>query len=309
MLKILVERPENLTPEKRQNYKALLESKLAARVLMGRNPLGMKSGELFLLGAYLDHKLVGCVSFSIYRALYGSDLLYITVLPEHRGQGMGLSLMQFLKEELIRQNVHVCWAIYIKEDPSTPQIQNLMAQTGWGEPHHEFIRLFLDAWEYVSPYPSYPLPAGCEIFKWSEITDSERELLRKKDLQRSFPEYVTPFSDKYAVEPLNSLGVRYKGDIVGWLITHRINKETIRYSVFYVDPEFRGTACFLEMGNIAIATQHNSPVQWAMCEINFGKGHSTWRRFAMRELAPHAKKIENVYVSTLNLREINWDDL
>ncbi|MFA6914777.1 MAG: GNAT family N-acetyltransferase [Parachlamydiales bacterium] len=309
MIKIIVERPEQLTPAKRQEYAALLESKLSSRLFTGRNPMGIKSGELLLLGAYAEDRLIGCLSYSVYKGLFAADLLYISVLPEFRQQGIGLSLLNFLKEDLIQRNVHVCWAMYIKEDPFTSTLQDLFAKTGWGEPHHEIIRLFLDAWEYVSPYSSYPLPKGCEIFKWTDLTDDERATLKFKDQQRSFPEHVSPFSTKYAIEPLNSLGIRCEGEIIAWLITHRVNKETIRFSVFYVSPEYRRTACFLELGNIAIAAQHNSPIQWAMCEINFTQGHSTWRRFAMRELAPHAKKIENIYISTLNLKELDWDSV
>lgn len=303
MLKILVENHEKLTEEKKQAYAALLEPKLAHRVLEGRNPFGIKEGELVLLGAYQEGKLVGCVSYAVYPILKAADLFYISVASEFQRQGIALSLLNFLKDDLKKRRLIVCWATYVQENPSTPALQALFAKAGWSEPYHEIIRIYIDAWEYRSPFPSRPLPRGCEIFKWVELTDAEREDLKYRENQGSIPKFVSPFSKKYAVEPLTSLGIRCNGSVIGWLVTHRISKDTIRYSVYYVSPEFRGTNCFLELGNRAMGIQNESPIQWTMFEINFGLGNSTWRRFAMRVLAPHAKKIENVYISTLKLAD------
>ena len=49
-----------------------------------------------------------------------------------------------------------------------------------------------------------------------------------------FPDQLNPFQDEAFIEPLNSLGLRYKGEIVGWMITHRTARDTIRYTAIYI---------------------------------------------------------------------------
>ena len=49
----------------------------------------------------------------------------------------------------------------------------------------------------------------------------------------------TPFTQEDKIEPLNSLGLRYKDKVIGWMINHRIAPDTIRYTQMYVHPDYQ----------------------------------------------------------------------
>ena len=73
-------------------------------------------------------------------------------------------------------------------------------------------------------------PAHFEIFPWRLLTAQERadvqRLIERDPLTRRFD----PFFEDDQLEPLNSLGLRKAGEIAGWLTTHRIAPDTIRYT-------------------------------------------------------------------------------
>ena len=79
------------------------------------------------------------------------------------------------------------------------------------------------------------LPSSFKIFPWCEITQKQKTFIQKQYVsKKSFPEILSPFKDMDIIEHLNSLGLLYKNEIVGWQINHRIAKDTVRYTAMYV---------------------------------------------------------------------------
>lgn len=303
-MKFTLERPEQLSAIQRAAYHQLFYTKAARKALEGRHPLGMKREfELFLLGAYENEVLVGCILLSIYKSLRGADLHYISVIPEERGKGIAKKLLIQLKEVLTSRKLNFCWAKYLQEDPCAPILEYLFSSLGWGAPYRELVRYIFEGVLFNPPWlgKNYSLPAGCEDFLWADITDEERSKLRHQQFQNTFPRSVSPLSTKYAIEPTNSLGIRKDGEIVGWLITHRLNKETVRYSVFYLDRDIRMSQCAVYLLSKSISIQKGTGIPWAVCEINFNNVSPAWRRLVRNKLEPYANRIENEMVSTLSL--------
>tara|TARA_B100000315_G_scaffold162395_2_gene150841 strand:- start:4224 stop:5114 length:891 start_codon:yes stop_codon:yes gene_type:complete len=79
------------------------------------------------------------------------------------------------------------------------------------------------------------LPSSFQLFPWKEITSSQKIFIKDQYLHlESFPEMLNPFHDKQIIEYLNSLGLLYDNEVVGWQINHRIAEDTIRYTAMYV---------------------------------------------------------------------------
>jgi hypothetical protein len=84
------------------------------------------------------------------------------------------------------------------------------------------------------------LPTSYEIFPWVEITPQERAALKKQqEEKRWMASDAIPFDYEKDLEPINSIGLRYKREVVGWLITHRTAPDTIRYTCSYVRPDIQ----------------------------------------------------------------------
>ena len=86
---------------------------------------------------------------------------------------------------------------------------------------------------------AYKITSGFSLFYWRDLTKEEEKRIEFQRKQSTFPADVYPLAHKKLVEYSNSLGLRYHGEVVGWMITHRIDKNTIRYSAFYLDRDLR----------------------------------------------------------------------
>ncbi|MBU0664140.1 MAG: hypothetical protein KJ990_06290 [Proteobacteria bacterium] len=67
------------------------------------------------------------------------------------------------------------------------------------------------------------------------VSQTERDLIRERQKQSPwYAENLSPFSNEKVLEYHNNVGLRYRGEIDGWVITRRISKKTIRYTTSFV---------------------------------------------------------------------------
>ena len=100
------------------------------------------------------------------------------------------------------------------------------------------------------------MPAAFEIFPWSELKEFEKEQLRNRNSQSNwYPEILSPFREMNIIEPLNSLGLRHKGKVVGWQINHRIALDTIRYTSMFVRDDLQNFGLAIPLMSEAIRRQ------------------------------------------------------
>ena len=50
---------------------------------------------------------------------------------------------------------------------------------------------------------------------------------------------VTPFTDDSRIDGPTAVGLRYKSQVIGWMVTHRISPQTIRFTSLFVSPDLR----------------------------------------------------------------------
>jgi hypothetical protein len=121
--------------------------------------------------------------------------------------------------------------------------------------------------------------------------DECRAIERSQAASPCIPRDLYPFHPEEKSEPLNSLGLRYQGQVVGWLITHRLNSNTIRYSYGFIrqDLQKMGRLIFL----IANAVQLQIKAKTApnmICVVSCD--HTPMLQFARKHLAPYLTAIE-----------------
>ena len=81
------------------------------------------------------------------------------------------------------------------------------------------------------------IPNDYTIFPWHNLTATEREVIKQQIKTDPLVARFNPFLEEDKLEPLNSLGLRYQDRVVGWVITHRIAPDTIRYTQMFVAPD------------------------------------------------------------------------
>ena len=85
----------------------------------------------------------------------------------------------------------------------------------------------------------YKLPSSFETFPWVNVTPQDREALERSQAEEHWiPQGLWPF-DYPDLEPANSLGVRYKGELVGWVLTQPREPDALCYCCSYMRPDLQ----------------------------------------------------------------------
>jgi len=210
-------------------------------------------------------------------------------------------LLQKTEELLAEKGIEVASFLFIEEEEQAPLLKGLLQKKGWSPPRLFQIRLYFDSYAFNPPWFQKPPPLSeeFEIFPWDVLQEKEQERIKRLEGQERLSPILSPFREKEAIQPVNSLGIRYKGELVGWMVTHTFTDkpDSIRYSSLYIDEELRGKGAAPALLAEAIRRQKKSAVRWSSCEINCELSGKGWIRFVERRLKPHTVSVEHVLKS------------
>lgn len=252
------------------------------------------------MAAYDEERLVG-LAFGQAHPIIEEGTIYSLFVSEHmRRQGIGTALLDGLMKAFFEKKISFLQMNFYSANPSSEFLKKILAKLEWKPPqiivdrYHFYAPTFEPDW-YLAKVPI--LPKDLKISQWQYL--SEKQIASIKKLIKSNPilEELSPFSGKLPIEKLNSLVLKRKNHILGWLITHRYNENTIRYSALYIDRDLRGygpSVCLLKE---AIRRQKASPINDAFTEVNRKRTPLYWRQFVQKRLAPHTTHIDFTFFS------------
>jgi GNAT superfamily N-acetyltransferase len=253
-------------------------------------------GALHGIAAFDAQYCVGLALVEILPEHKWMDLISLFVSPTHRQQGIGTQILQRLQKLAVQLNCPQIQVKYQATELAQIALEPIFTTLNWSIPEMEFL-LVESTTDRIQQAPwihRYPLPKSLILFPWTELTATEAEHLQQR---QDYPKALSPFSDDPRLEPLTSLGIRYQNRVVGWVITHRITVDTIRYSTMYVEPPFqqlgRGVSLFVE----AIKRQLDSPIPKGKYAV--AKENMPMIRFVQRHAAPYLTALSES-------RQVSW---
>ncbi|PTX99767.1 hypothetical protein DB346_18285 [Verrucomicrobia bacterium LW23] len=206
------------------------------------------------VGAEVFGAPVGLALAEIHPARPSAVLRSIYVEEPWRRRGIARRMLALLEAHLRERGVTVVGATYVSDSPGYTATEALLRTSGWstGTPRMRLGRFHI---EKIMAMPWLRLEPGdrCEIIPWQHVTGEERDRVRAWP---DFPAQLSPFTNPAQEEPLVSTALRLRdirpapdgttiaadlaaryGRIMGWMITHRVLPDTVRYSALYVRPE------------------------------------------------------------------------
>lgn len=168
------------------------------------------------------------------------DVLSVYVEKSYRDQGIATRMVEAVIAESRRRGYGGLRTQYRAPKPA---LERVLAKTGWTASAPYLTTYKTDARIRATPLLElgFELDDSYEIFGWSELAAEDRLQIDALLEQEPLPsQFVSPWLEAERVEPLNSLGVRFQGRVVGWSLTHRLDPQTIRYSGIFVHPGHRG---------------------------------------------------------------------
>jgi GNAT superfamily N-acetyltransferase len=167
-----------------------------------------------------------------------SELLSVFVAAEHRRQGIGTALVAAMEEALGARGAASVEAVYMTGKPSVAAMERIFEARGWESPALRTLTVKFTLPEALSTpwYGRMGLPSGAEIFSWSDLTIAERERLRESNRRAPWiPNGLQPWRhDQIGFDPVSSVGLRYRGEVVGWVINHQVDPRTVRFTCSFM---------------------------------------------------------------------------
>ncbi len=284
----------------RDEYAQLIP-KIYHSCLEGRDPFGLKS-PVIGAGATLDGHGIGVVLATAHTKIHIAYIHCLAIKDPFADENLVFSLLQMITQLLIEKGITFATFIYSPEDAISAILEKIFPQNQWQGPQPFSVECLFNAKEFDPPwwYKNIELEQGVEEFLFKNLTKEEQKNLWHRHEQLSIPAFIFPFGhEKNLIEYKNSLGLRYKGKVVGWMITHRIEPDRIRYSLLYLEKDFAHTRYWLKLLIDSLRIHRNKipRATYGLLEINLKQISQRWLKFIEKRLFPHALKIthKNVF--------------
>ncbi len=217
-----------------------------------------------------------------------------------RGKKIGSQLVAYVEEELIKAGCIAICTEYADDNPTRTPFEKILQKDGWNPPGIYMISCTYNVQDFHPPWfeKNYPsLPKAFQEFMWKDLKPEEKARLAYLAEQWAFSPDVSPFREEQMIEYQNSLGLRHEGQVVGWMITHRVDPNTIAYSSLYTHKEYRQAGYGIRLLIDSIRLQQQSPVPYSLFKVNFEQVDPAWFHFVKRRLLPYAQKVQRIYWS------------
>jgi GNAT superfamily N-acetyltransferase len=304
------------TPAKRQSMVSidvLLLYKTAPHLLeayaklqspfLKTNPKGIdledpKNHTLFAVGATNEGgEPVGLILARMLPSIKVGEIQSVFVAEPFRRQNIGSRMLSFAAEQLASLNFMALLAMYPDRVAETPLIEEFFKKNGFKDKQLAFAEF---VFEYSRFTPDWFLqdpkwPEEFQVFPWTELSYAEALEIKMKHEQQTVPDDVYPFAYDCPFDSLNSLGLRYKGQIIGWMITQRTAPDAICYAQLFIDFEFQMKGYAVSLLVEALKIHYKHQVKWGLFKVNIMKSSSQWLKFVRYRLAPSADFIYEYY--------------
>ncbi len=263
--------------------------------LDGQDPFEIKS-ELLGFSIHDGNHPVGVIFASFYDKIQTAriHMLAIKNSPAYEEE-LASRLLQELSRHLIQRGAVLATFSFTREESFSPILEKILLANNWKGPKPLIIKCLFKRVDFDPHWwnQEIKLAEGFEEFLLKDLTLKERKDLTHRYEQMSLPDYVYPFGrEEKLIELKNSLGLRYNGKIIGWMVTHRISHDIIRYSALYLEEEFASTRYWLKLLIDALHIHKKMvDVPYGLLEINLEQISKQWLKFIERKLFPHACKI------------------
>lgn len=297
---------QKLTRHERDIYRTFLDKSLWP-CLKGHDPWGVSSGEIFAAAATDESgNPIGLAIATYYPYISLAQLLSLRINEAAWDDAINKQLLNELVDLFREKNCLLLTHTYSSLSPKVAELETLFQQAGGNMPQLVMVRCHFDLQafnpEWFNRYRRIALPPGIEFLPWKKLSSLERKRLAEMEEQRCFTASVSPFYEEKTRDPNISLFARYQGEIIGWIVLHRIASDTVRFSTFYVDRDFRISKVpgYLLVHSIVLAQQAKIPK--AIFEFNLEQVGQHWIDFVKKRLSPFAQQIERIYQVGIALR-------
>jgi GNAT superfamily N-acetyltransferase len=266
-----------------------------------------RDSSIIALGATCGDEPVGLAIAEIWQnshEQYSAEIVSILVADAHQNAGIGTALLNVLEEALYRRACCDAILVYPAGKPTTPALERLLQKYRWTPPQPRML-VCQTTMAQIAKAPwldTCKLPDSFEVFPWGELTPEERSQIQQRyKAQKWYPQALSPFQEEAYIEPINSLGLRYDGEVVGWTISHRYLPDTLRYTALFVRQDLQRMGRAIALLSKAIRLQHDHKIPNAIFTVECD--NAPMCSFTKRRMASYMNTMTETRGSTKRLME------
>ncbi len=192
--------------------------------------------------ASLDQKPIGLILATFDQSGLIARVHSFIVHPDHRGKGVGATLLRELEKNLLREECRQVEGYFREHWRSLKYLKKILEKQGWTSPKEELVvvrgeavkvtRLFMD--------DRLVLPEGYRFMPFSALSRKEKERIKEKKRTKNwYPDYLDPFIYENTINTATSLILKYREEVVGWVVSHLITKELNEFTNLFLDQAHR----------------------------------------------------------------------
>lgn len=220
-----------------------------------------------------------------------AEILSVYVHPALRNSGLGTALVSRLCETLEQRGFWRVGAVYMTGRPATAAFERVLAKCGFEAPATRTVTLRFTPEEALATpwFNRFSLPEpDYQIFEWKELGAEERAELEASNARAR---WITPGlefwnHDRHGFDPLSSLGLRYHGAVVGWVLNHRIAEDQVRFTCSFMRKDLGRRGRIMPLYTASIERLREGGV--GTCVFVTPVVHRTMVEFVRRRCAPWA---------------------
>lgn len=271
---------------------------------------GGTASDLLMFGAWAEDRPAGLLLAEVNRADNTVELLSIATRRDCRRRGIASSLLDTLANSLEAEPYSRLVTSFTQAAEKEAAIAPLLRRRGWAEPVLKMTlfdlaveAVFTSSWvESVTNGPArFDIrPFGPQISPDLEAVSLESwvppELAPAKHMHQGLDgaAILTPVSFAY-----------YEDDsVAGWHFSHRLDAETIRFSVSYVRPDAQRDLALLELWYKAALGARE--LGYARIKFGVAVHHRKMLSFCSSFLGPISDKVS---LSLSSYRKLRFDDV
>jgi hypothetical protein len=264
---------------------------------------GQATDSVIALGAFSNSQPVGLALARLGRANQPATLLSIFCTPALRRRGLATGLLALLEDELRMRGAPSLNCSWSSKLPSAAEFERLLHRRGWNAPEGRMLLCTAD--EGIKKAPFFHPPVydrieraleGAEIIPWSDITKEERESIRRRQKEKPWiPHDLVPERLEADYFPMTSAGLRINGEVVGWVITHRMAPAVIRYTCSFVRRDYarRGGVIMLYRDVIWRQVDQLAKGTYGIWTVPYD--HAEMADFARRRMGPYLRSLDETW--------------
>ena len=167
------------------------------------------------------------------------EVLSLYVKQPFRNRGLGSTPVRLLEDELRAAGSARVDAVYMTGTPGVQALERVFEKRQWAPAVARMLTVrFTPEEAAATPWFGRMKLASSdyEIFAWTDLTAAERAKLRRShEASEWIAIGLEPWRhDQHGFDAVSSLGLRYRGTVVGWVINHQTAPQAVRFTCSFM---------------------------------------------------------------------------